>query len=107
MGEMQGTRARARLESLLRPRRNKRAEAQKRSESVLLTGLGKPARGDPHPQRPLRGSSGGAGGAGASEGGGMGTAGAGSRPGAWPQADPEDKGAGAALPRRGHPVPGR
>lgn len=48
MGEMQGALARARLESLLRPRHKKRAEAQKRSESVLLSGLGKhcrPARG--------------------------------------------------------------
>lgn len=41
MGEMQGALARARLESLLRPRHKKRAEAQKRSESFLLTGLGK------------------------------------------------------------------
>lgn len=41
MGEMQGALARARLESLLRPRHKKRAEAQKRSESVLLSGLGK------------------------------------------------------------------
>lgn len=41
MGEMQGALTRARLESLLRPRHKKRAEAQKRSESVLLTGLGK------------------------------------------------------------------
>ncbi|TKC43208.1 hypothetical protein EI555_010754 [Monodon monoceros] len=39
MGEMQGALARARLESLLRPRHKKRAEAQKRSESFLLTGL--------------------------------------------------------------------
>ncbi|XP_076784219.1 serine/threonine-protein kinase Sgk1 isoform X1 [Arvicanthis niloticus] len=39
MGEMQGALARARLESLLRPRHKKRAEAQKRSESVLLSGL--------------------------------------------------------------------
>lgn len=49
MGEMQGALARARLESLLRPRHKKRAEAQKRSESVLLSGLGKhcrPARGE-------------------------------------------------------------
>lgn len=44
MGEMQGALARARLESLLRPRHKKRAEAQKRSESFLLTGLGKPGR---------------------------------------------------------------
>ncbi|EQB78728.1 serine/threonine-protein kinase Sgk1 isoform 2 [Camelus ferus] len=36
---MQGALARARLESLLRPRHKKRAEAQKRSESFLLTGL--------------------------------------------------------------------
>lgn len=41
MGEMQGALARARLESLLRPRHKKRAEVQKRSESFLLTGLGK------------------------------------------------------------------
>ena len=41
MGEMQGALTRARLESLLRPRHKKRAEAQKRSESFLLTGLGK------------------------------------------------------------------
>lgn len=41
MGETQGTLARARLESLLRPRHKKRAEAQKRSESFLLSGLGK------------------------------------------------------------------
>lgn len=41
MGEMQGALARARLQSLLRPRHKKRAEAQKRSESFLLTGLGK------------------------------------------------------------------
>lgn len=49
MGEMQGALTRARLESLLRPRHKKRAEAQKRSESVLLSGLGKcrrPPRGD-------------------------------------------------------------
>nr|XP_012594934.1 serine/threonine-protein kinase Sgk1 isoform X1 [Microcebus murinus] len=39
MGEMQGAPARARLESLLRPRHKKRAEAQKRSESFLLSGL--------------------------------------------------------------------
>ncbi|XP_004368961.1 serine/threonine-protein kinase Sgk1 isoform X1 [Trichechus manatus latirostris] len=39
MGEMQGALARARLESLLRPRHKKRAEAQKRSESFLLSGL--------------------------------------------------------------------
>lgn len=44
MGEMQGALARARLESLLRPRHKKRAEAQKRSESVLLSGLGKHCR---------------------------------------------------------------
>lgn len=53
MGEMQGALARARLESLLRPRHKKRAEAQKRSESVLLSGLGKhrrPARGDSAPE---------------------------------------------------------
>jgi hypothetical protein len=43
MGEMQGALARARLESLLRPRHKKRAEAQKRSESFLLSGLGKRA----------------------------------------------------------------
>ncbi|OWK01933.1 SGK1 [Cervus elaphus hippelaphus] len=42
MGEMQGALTRARLESLLRPRHKKRAEAQKRSESFLLTGLGVP-----------------------------------------------------------------
>ncbi|MEJ1275302.1 serum/glucocorticoid regulated kinase 1 [Cricetulus griseus] len=50
---MQGALARARLESLLRPRHKKRAEAQKRSESVLLSGLGKhrrPARGDSAPE---------------------------------------------------------
>lgn len=41
MGEMQGALARTRLESLLRPRHKKRAEVQKRSESFLLTGLGK------------------------------------------------------------------
>lgn len=44
MGEMQGALARARLESLLRPRHKKRAEAQKRSESFLLSGLGKRRR---------------------------------------------------------------
>lgn len=44
MGEMQGALARARLESLLRPRHKKRAEAQKRSESFLLTGLGERRR---------------------------------------------------------------
>ena len=38
---MQGALTRARRESLLRPRHKKRAEAQKRSESFLLTGLGK------------------------------------------------------------------
>lgn len=47
MGEMQGAQARARLESLLRPRHKKRAEAQKRSESVLLSGLGKRRRPAP------------------------------------------------------------
>lgn len=41
MGEMQGALTRARLESLLRPRHKKRVEVQKRSESFLLTGLGK------------------------------------------------------------------
>lgn len=44
MREMQGALARARLESLLRPRHKKRAEAQKRSESFLLSGLGKRGR---------------------------------------------------------------
>ncbi|KAK2114362.1 hypothetical protein P7K49_008628 [Saguinus oedipus] len=44
MGEMQGALARARLESLLRPRHKKRAEVQKRSESFLLSGLGKRRR---------------------------------------------------------------
>lgn len=52
MGEMQGALARARLESLLRPRHKKRVEAQKRSESVLLSGLGKCRR----PARPDSGS---------------------------------------------------
>lgn len=49
MGETQGALARARLESLLRPRHKKRAEAQKRSESVLLSGLGKRRRRPPAP----------------------------------------------------------
>lgn len=54
MGEMQGALARARLESLLRPRHKKRAEAQKRSESFLLTGLGKRRRGPRGPVPPRR-----------------------------------------------------
>lgn len=78
MGEMQGALARARLESLLRPRHKKRAEAQKRSESFLLTGLGKPG-----PRGLLTGplaawlQRAGRGVGEAAEGGGMGTAGAG------------------------------
>lgn len=61
MGEMQGALARARLESLLRPRHKKRVEAQKRSESVLLSGLGKcrrPARQDSGAPRSGRGTAG-------------------------------------------------
>lgn len=83
MGEMQGALARARLQSLLRPRHKKRAEAQKRSESFLLTGLGKRGRhaGTCHCPRWARAPSSGAGRPCGSESGGTrpGDGGGGSR----------------------------
>lgn len=89
-GEMQGALARARLQSLLRPRHKKRAEAQKRSESFLLTGLGK-RRGRRHAgTSPLRRWSRGSG---TPEG-----------PGVWV---PRPQGGGTEAARGGVPAPRR
>lgn len=112
MGEMQGALARARLESLLRPRHKKRAEAQKRSESFLLTGLGKRRRGTralvtpptsrlAPASRAAVGDASGDRGMGGWGGGVGGRRARGEPPGAWPHADPGDKGA------RGRPPPAR